>query len=224
VAVLKGDNVKIVNENGTNLPDCPAILAPMIGISSPVAWNNSLNVLVQLAVSMRIHGRGGTLLVVPTNSDRWRESIIHPISYSVNPTFSELAQLSRQDTNFDHKSIWQAKLDHSVKHIAGLTAVDGATVINDQYDLLAFGVKIHRSSEGEQIEEMLVTEPIVGDEGEIVHPVKNGGTRHLSAAQFVFNQRDALALVASQDGKFTIFSWSPLANIVHAHRVDALLM
>jgi len=54
--------------------------------------------------------------------------------------------------------------------------------------------------------------------------VQNGGTRHLSAAQFVYDQRDALALVASQDGRFTIFAWSPCEEMVHGHRVDTLLL
>jgi len=46
----------------------------------------------------------------------------------------------------------------------------------------------------------------------------------LSAAQFVHDQRDASALVASQDGRFTIFTWSPSQECVHAHRVEALLL
>ena len=55
-------------------------------------------------------------------------------------------------------------------------------------------------------------------------PTQLGGTRHLSAAQFVHDQRDAMALVASQDGRFTIFKWSDCEQLVHAHRVDALLL
>ena len=51
-----------------------------------------------------------------------------------------------------------------------------------------------------------------------------GGTRHLSAAQFVHDQRDALAMVASQDGRFTVLAWSPCEGRVHAHRVEMLLM
>jgi hypothetical protein len=46
-------------------------------------------------------------------------------------------------------------------------------------------------------------EPVVGNLPIVVQPTEHGGTRHLSAAQFVYDQRDALALVASQDGKFT---------------------
>jgi hypothetical protein len=46
----------------------------------------------------------------------------------------------------------------------------------------------------------------------------------MSAAQFVNDQRNAIALVASQDGRFTIFAWSPSGNIVHAHRLESLLL
>ena len=52
----------------------------------------------------------------------------------------------------------------------------------------------------------------------------HGGTRHLSAAQFVHDQQDAVALVASQDGRFTVFAWSSCDNMVYAHRVEALLL
>jgi DNA integrity scanning protein DisA with diadenylate cyclase activity len=51
-----------------------------------------------------------------------------------------------------------------------------------------------------------------------------GGTRHLSAAQFAQDQRDAVALVASQDGRFTIFGWSAAEGRIHGHRVEALLL
>jgi hypothetical protein len=57
-----------------------------------------------------------------------------------------------------------------------------------------------------------------------VTPSELGGTRHLSAAQFVNDQRDTVALVAPQDGAFTIFSWSAPEDAVHAHRVETLLL
>jgi hypothetical protein len=58
----------------------------------------------------------------------------------------------------------------------------------------------------------------------VVDPGELGGTRHQSAAQFVQDQHDAVALVASQDGRFTVFVWSEGAQLVHAHRVEALLL
>jgi len=74
------------------------------------------------------------------------------------------------------------------------------------------------------VELVTVTEPVVGGEARIVTPAQLGGTRHLSAAQFVHDQRDAIALVASQDRRFTVFAWSPCADQVHGHQVETLLL
>ncbi|GAA4308526.1 putative sensor domain DACNV-containing protein [Nibribacter koreensis] len=224
VAVLKGDQVKVVDETSASLPDCPAVLSSLLGFAAASSWNDSVNVLVQMAVSMRAHGRGGTLLVVPSGKEDWRGSIMHPIQYAIAPAFSELADLMRQDVSVRSRSKWQTALVQAIDNIAGLTAIDGATVITDQYELLAFGAKIVRATDSAQVEEMTFTEPVIGGEAMVVSPSQSGGTRHLSAAQFVYDQQDALALVASQDGRFTIFSWSPCENRVHAHRVDALLL
>jgi len=224
VAVLKGDQIKVIDEQGTPLLDCPALLTPLLGFGSATEDTNSANVLVQLAVSMRAHGRGGSLLVVPQGSDQWRESILQPIPYSVAPPYSELAELMRKDPAERSQPIWQESLIDVVDAIAGLTAVDGAALITDQYELLAFGAKIGRRDGGARVEQVLATEPVIGDVIATVHPLELGGTRHLSAAQFVQDQRDAVALVASQDGRFTIFAWSPCENMVHAHRVETLLL
>lgn len=224
VAILKGDEIKVVDEQSGILPDCPALLSSLLGFDSTSSWNDSVNVLIQLATSMRAHGRGGTLLVVPSVNETWRDSIIHPISYPVVPAFSRLADLTRQDASEREQSSWQVELNREVDSVAGLTAIDGATIINDHYELLAFGSKIHRSEKSTHIDEVMLTEPIVGDEVLVLHPTQIGGTRHLSAAQFVFDQRDAIALVASQDGRFTIFGWSPCDGMVHAHRIDTLLL
>ena len=65
VAVLEGDQIKIVDESASSLPDCPDLVTSLLGFDSPASWVDSVNVLVQLAVSMRSHGRGGSLLIVP---------------------------------------------------------------------------------------------------------------------------------------------------------------
>jgi hypothetical protein len=224
VAVLKGDEIKIIDEQSKSLPDCPALLTSLLDFNSSSGWNDSINVLVQLAASMRAHGHGGSLLVVPNDSDAWRDSIIHPITYPVTPAFDELKKLMTQKVSGRDLGLWQEDVNRTVDSMAGLTAVDGATIINEQLELLAFGAKIGLSSNGLPVEQMLVTEPVVGNIATVIHPSQNGGTRHLSAAQFVFDQRDAIALVSSQDGRFTIFSWSPCEGAVHAHYVDALLL
>jgi hypothetical protein len=224
VVVLKGDQIKVVDEEGTSLPDCPALLTSLLGFGSPAAHDETVNVLVQLAVSMRAHGRGGSLLVIPQGTEMWRESIVWPAPYAVAPPFTELANLMRQDAAERTKQLWQEALIDSVEAIAGMTAVDGATVISDQYEVLTFGAKIVRRDGGAQVEQVVVTEPVLGSEASVVPPVQLGGTRHLSAAQFVQDQRNAVALVASQDGRFTVFAWSPCEEMVHAHRVETLLL
>lgn len=224
VAVLKGEQVKIVDEQGQSLPDCPALLKSLRAFTARENWQPSVNGLVQLAASMRAHGQGGTLLVVPNDSEQWRESIVHPILYSVVPSFSKLATLISKGAERAGENEWEAALRNAVDTVAGLTAVDGATVITDTYDVISFGAKIQRAVGHASVEQIMLTEPVIGNQAEVVPPVQRGGTRHLSAAQFIHDQRDCLALVASQDGRFTVFAWSPCEQMVHAHRVDVLLM
>lgn len=224
VLVLRGDEIKVVDEDGTSLPDCPSLIESLLSFGSPAAPADAVNVLLQLAVSMRAHGRGGTLLVVPQGATAWRDSIVWPVPYAVVPPYTELAELTRADATVLGRRQWQEALRQAVDVIGGLTAVDGAALITDQYELLAFGAKIVRRKGGAQVEQVIVTEPVMGDAAAVVPPVQLGGTRHLSAAQFVQDQQDAVALVASQDGRFTVFAWSPCEAMVHAHRVETLLL
>jgi hypothetical protein len=223
VAVLEGDQIKIIDEDVRVRPDCPAPVKSLLGFD-PTGREGHVDVLVQLAASMRKHHRGGALLVVPSGSTTWRESIVSPVLYAVEPPFMELADLvAREDAESDSHE-WQEDLKRSIAPNAGFTAVDGATLITDRFELLAFGVKIARRRGNPPVERVVVTEPIEGSETEFMAPAHLGGTRHLSAAQFIHDQRDATALVASQDGRFTIFKWAPTEDLVHAHRVEVLLI
>ena len=220
VAILEGDQIKVLNEGAAGLPDCPGVVTSLLGFE-PAAASGSTGILVQIVVSMRDHGRGGLLLIVPRNND-WQECILQPVPYAVTPPFSELAELAAKRR--DHDQIWQDALRRSVAMVAGLTAVDGATILSTDYELLAFGAKIGRRQHSPRVEQLMVTEPIVGSTPEVMNPAQLGGTRHISAAQFIHDQRDSVALVASQDGRFTVLAWSSCENMVHAHRVEALLL
>jgi hypothetical protein len=224
VAVLEGDLVKLVDESASSLPDCPALVSSLLGFDSPRSWVGSLNVLVQLAVSMRAHGRGGLLLVVPASSENWRDSMVTPMPYAISPAYRGLSELLREASTARKTDRFQQSLREVVDVIAGLTAVDGAAVMTGNYELLAFGAKIARRRGSPQVEQVTMTEPVVGGEPRSVTPAQLGGTRHLSAAQFVHDQRDAIALVASQDRRFTVFAWSPCSDQVHGHQVETLLL
>jgi hypothetical protein len=167
-----------------------------------------------LALSMRSHGRGGSLLVVPSQTSAWRDSVVSPVSYAVSPPYLGLTR-ERAVPNPPRSAI---------EAIAGLTAVDGAVVLTDRYELLGFGAKIVRAKGRPPVERVRITEPIEGAAALLAHPEQLGGTRHLSAAQFVQDQANAIALVASQDQRFTVLGWSDREEIVCAHRVEALLL
>jgi hypothetical protein len=222
VAVFEGERVKVLSRPAADAPSHPTLLRSLLAPTAD-GREDPDDLLLRLAVSMRAHKRGGTLLVVPADTGSWRESIVRPIAYAVEPAFTEMAALRHDPADDTHAHACGA-LGRVVDAVAGLTAVDGATLITDRFELLAFGVKIERPDGRPQVERVVVTEPVEGAETAVVAPVQLGGTRHISAAQFAQDQRDAVALVASQDGRFTVFAWSPSAGMVHAHRVETLLL
>ena len=223
MAVLDGDEVKIVDEAVAVPDNCPQLVSFLLGCTPRASKKKSGVALVQLAVSMRAHGRGALLLIVPDESD-WQSSVAHPVTYSINPPYSALAEALQQSQQEEGGRARDDAVRLAVEHVIGLTAVDGATVLNSNYDVLAFGAKIVRRVGSQQVERVLMTEPIEGRQPEYQNPALIGGTRHLSAVQFVHDQPDAVALVASQDGKFTVFQWSDMKNVVHGHRVETLLL
>jgi hypothetical protein len=224
IVVLQGDDIKVIDQESARLPDCPDLVTSLLGFETQHHAAESVNVLIQIAASMRAHGRGGSLLVVPADNQSWRDSVVHPILYALAPPFSVLAELMEKRSADEAEGRWIDDLRRAVDGIAGLTAVDGATVITQRYEVLGFGVKIIRRRGSPQITQVIVTEPVEGARPEVVEPAQLGGTRHLSAAQFVHDQRNAVALVASQDGGFTVFAWSGCEGMVHAHRVESLLL
>jgi hypothetical protein len=218
VAVLEGSEVKFIEQAPTAISEAPAALGSLLEFYSSGGRNESDNILVKVATAMRAHGRGGCLLVVPGNTNQWMESIVQPITYSVIPPFPDINTFLQQEET--SSTTLQAVGDA----LAGLTAVDGATVVTDKLEPLAFGAKIMIRDSTHRVDQILLTEPIEGVLDITVDPAHLGGTRHLSAAQFSHDQRNAIALVASQDGQFTVFAWSSQQNIVHAHRLETLLL
>ena len=86
--------------------------------------------------------------------------------------------LSRASAEREERE-WQEELEDTVNAIAGLTAVDGATILNERGELLAFGAKISRRKGQPVLEQAALTEPIEGGDVSIVNTAQLGGTRHL---------------------------------------------
>jgi hypothetical protein len=221
IAVLEGAEVKFIEQREFHW-NAPPSLSALEAFFTSAGRSASGDILIRTAIAMRAHGHGGSLLIVPRGSNDWRDSVIQRAGYSViapSPDLHTLLQLRQEGVELPGQTIQSA-----VDALAGLTAVDGAAIVSDHFEPLAFGAKIRARSESNHVEQVLLTEPIEGAGDRRVDASQMGGTRHLSTAQFVHDQRNALALVASQDGQFTAFLWSKQHGIVHAYRLETLLI
>src|SRR6266850_4518024 len=85
VAVFEGEQVKVLSREDADAADHPDLLQSLLAPESSSAADDSVDVLIRLAVSMRAHKRGGTLLVVPAMTEAWRDSIVRPVAYAIDP-------------------------------------------------------------------------------------------------------------------------------------------
>lgn len=181
--------------------------------------------LLTTARAMRSHGRGGTLLVVP-NSENWRKSIKRPVPYTggasflesdydaaIKPTllgpvtefFSTLIK-SKEGAERERLSKVGKQVEQQCKHIARLTAVDGALTMTYDRFVFCFGAKIIAAEGQDMVNTIRVLQPVEGDKGAIANLTDIGGTRHQSAALFAHAQPGAIAIVVSQDGDVTFLT------------------
>ena len=70
------------------------------------------------------------------------------------PCASDIADLSLQTPE------QAGRLGPSIAAVAGLTAVDGAVVLTNRYELLGFGAKIARRKGWPQVDQVTLTEPV----------------------------------------------------------------
>src|SRR3989441_2685557 len=91
LAVLEGAEVKIIEQQSTMISEAPPALGSLLAFYTSAGRNESDNILVRVAIAMRAHGRGGSLLVVPKGTGVWLNSIVQPITYSLIPPFPDIA-------------------------------------------------------------------------------------------------------------------------------------
>ena len=184
--------------------------------------------LLNTARQMRTHGRGGTLLVVPENSE-WKRSIDVPVPYTGGGDFLEsdydvtkkpslttivknffgTSSHSKTIAERDNLERLGRQLDQQCKHIARLTAVDGALVMSFDRFVYCFGAKITPAPNETPPARIRVYKPVEEDNGTTVNLMDLGGTRHQSAAHFANAQPGAVAVVVSQDGHVSFISSDP---------------
>ena len=101
------------------------------------------------------------------------------------------------------------QVEQQCRHIARLTAVDGALAMSFDRFVFCFGAKIIVAENQIPVRNVTVYKPVEGDTGNTLSVTELGGTRHQSAAQFAHGQPGSVAIVVSQDGDVTILTTEP---------------
>lgn len=177
---------------------------------------------------MRLLGHGGALIFVP-ESRRWQRSVEQPMVYACDQNLNQVGRIvehfveslekvaGKGETGDGRIRImdqgmklitspeYKAFVGDAARSIAYLSAVDGATILNENFEVLAFGAKLKAPKRGARAETVVRVTPLETDSDPEEVPIDHEfrGTRHLSAAQFVFNNPDSVAFVVSQDGGIT---------------------
>lgn len=233
-AVLTGDSESIVE--GTRM-DLPAYLQQILRKAMPenditetqAVWRECL-ALANIGRMIVENGHGGIVLIVPTEGDdclkflepfpyrfaspdtRIPDAIRHQLSEqsAMGEAFQQLSASSLPDDqkNLIMRSLAQPTWDvtKQVREIASLSGVDGAIVMTRGLQTLGFGATL--TVEKDLASQVYLLRPELGPQEAALSPLEDlGGTRHQSAARFVAKNKDAIALVISQDRHLSVMHW-----------------
>jgi len=174
--------------------------------------------------SMRRTGHGGIVLLVPSGPSDWRNALSDAPAYQCSPPFRGLRDaLDRLLPNpyAAHALVESEHLQYAADTVGQVTAVDGATVLDMDLRLLAFGAMIQSGQVS--IGDVLCVEAGRATAGGVTRSIRElGGARHRAAAEFCCRIQESVAFVASQDGVLTELGWQKaegkLAALLHAER------
>lgn len=227
VAEISGTRAGFISSDWNNKGQrmmAPKQLFPS-GIVGDALSYFSIHVTQQILSRIRLLGHGGTIVFV--QDDRaWSKSVDQPIFYQCNQNLNEFERIiesfkksvpakvsgTAQETMSEALKLivspeYQRFIGDAARSIAYMSAVDGATVLNSKFAVLAFGAKLktskrRRSSAAiEMVKTVLPFEDTTASDMPIDDAFR--GTRHLSAARFVIDNPEAVAFVVSQDGGIT---------------------
>ena len=205
---------------------------PWANLDLDVTRRIAQHMIRRIISTARNFGHGGTLVIVPPRyapdilSGRY-VSLKHKFADEqprrryralITSIMNTLAEIYGQG-NGDREPVgWEeyrksgdgrlSKLDEAIfemSHlIAGLMAVDGATVMTQRYEILGFGGEI--SGNLESIETVARALDVEAN-GIVKENTEGYGTRHRSAFRLCNDLHDALAVVISQDSDARFIRW-----------------
>ncbi len=231
LAGLTGNEAYFIDDSLLMSKIIPKLSSPKDQQNDTILYLMRYMSLLSTARHMRKHGKGGTLLVVP-DTGQWQNSIDTPVPYTGGAIFLESSyDLTKKPSlvsvvknffgaSFQNKTIverenlkrLEQQLDQQCKHIARLTAVDGALVMSFDRFVYCFGAKIISPQNHVPLGNICVYKPIENEQVTTVNLADLGGTRHQSAARFAHAQPGSVAIVVSQDGHVSFTTADPETN------------
>ena len=231
LAALTGNEAFFIDDSLLMSKIIPKLSSPKDQQNETILYLMRYMSLLSTARHMRKHGRGGTLLVVPDTGE-WQHSIDTPVPYTGGAIFLEsnydvtkkpsLVSVVKNffGASFQNKTIVEREnlkrlghqLDQQCKHIARLTAVDGALVMSFDRFVYCFGAKITSAKNQTPLGNICVYKPIEDEQVTTVNLADLGGTRHQSAARFAHAQPGSVAIVVSQDGHVSFTTSDPVTS------------
>ena len=187
-------------------------------------------------------GHGGAILIVPDTNSALQETL-NPFPYQLEKPDTgvrefirgEIEETQRQGAVLSEleasglspelkariystapRSNHWIPLD-AIRSMASLLAVDGALVVTRDLTLLGFGAKIAFDKDTEV--PICTFPPTAGRHEVVMRRLEDlGGMRHQSAARFAFANKDAFAIVVSQDRHVSLMYWESELDAVSVVR------
>jgi hypothetical protein len=245
-AVLDGRSNEIIESSGMDLAHflqrkLEKALPPADFLETQAVWRECL-ALADLVRMILDDGHGEAVLIVPSNTDDWLQSLSSfPYRFKVADTsvrdvirtelsdtdaqgklFLDLLQTplpdelkNRINSNFPRSTWGGARA--AMQAIAPLSGVDGALVMTRDLKLLGFGAKIEFRLGSDVPVNKFQAKP--GHQPVLPSRLEDlGGMRHQSAARFIAANKSAVAIVVSQDRHVSVMNWEDTLGAVNVVR------
>lgn len=245
-AVLDGRSNEVIAATGSDLAHyLKQILAKAFPaddfLETQAVWREcrAFADLVRMILS---NGHGGAVLIVPGESGEWAR-LLNPFAYRLKSPDTSVGEVIRKDIAEQRASaqvihelsqmdfpdelksrIFAAFPQHNrdgetavIREIASFAGVDGAVVMTRDLKLLGFGAKIEFTP-GSDVQ---VCKFQARPGAQKVFPCRLedlGGMRHQSGARFIAENKDAVAIIVSQDRHVSLMNWDEKLKSVRVIR------
>ena len=185
-----------------------SVRARLLTLSASTGLPHYVECVAALVRHMADHAYGGILIMAPEGP----ATATNDAGFLLEPGLSVGAVLERLATlgSFDEatrglvEESLRAELDRVLAEVGRLTALDGATVLDSQLNVLGFGIILP------VVDDILVLEALDAAARSPVHfPMHQYGARHRAAASYAGTHPGSLVFVASADGDITCMLREP---------------